>query len=253
MPAFALLTEAAASPKLAHELDIATDYASAVLYLAPHKAAGRGNVCAGATDACIAGCLGMYAGRADIVRKGETSNAVRDARVRRTAWFFDDLDGFLAALRADIAKFVAWCAKQGKRPAVRLNGSSDIPWERVCPELFAEFAGVTFYDYSKLAPSKRRNLPPNYSLTFSHSGENLAECREALAMGWNVAVVFRLAPSQEFPEFVGDMTGRAHPLADFPVIDGDTHDQRFLDPRGVIVGLRAKGRLRKQRSAFVID
>jgi hypothetical protein len=246
-----LLTEAAASPKLAHEIDIDTDYASAVLYLAPHKFAGRGNVCAGATEACIAGCLGLYAGRADIVKAGEKTNAVREARIRRTEWFFDDLDSFLSALRLDIAAHVKKCAKNGKRPAIRLNGSSDIPWERVAPELFAEFANVTFYDYSKLAPSKRAALPENYTLTHSFSGENYADMWAALSMGRNVAVVFRVKPSQSLPDFVSD-ADPSHAFASLPVIDGDTHDQRFLDPKGVIVGLRAKGKLRKQVSAFVV-
>lgn len=250
---YELLTEAAASPKLAHELDIATDYASAVLYLAPHTFAGRGNVCAGATAGCISGCLGLYAGRADILKAGEKTNAVRDARIRRTEWFFDDASGFIAALSRDIAKHREWCHKHGKRPAVRLNGSSDIPWERVAPELFTTFADVTFYDYSKLKPWKRRELPANYSLTHSFSGENLADCVEALGMGRNVAIVFRVAPSADLPEFVGDVTGRSHPLADVPVIDGDTHDQRFLDPSGVVVGLRAKGKLKKQRTSFILE
>jgi len=36
------------------------------------------------------------------------------------------------------------------------------------------------------------------------------------------------------------------------VIDGDKHDLRFLDPKGVIVGLVAKGRGRKvNQSGFI--
>jgi hypothetical protein len=38
----------------------------------------------------------------------------------------------------------------------------------------------------------------------------------------------------------------------FPVIDGDRHDARFLDPAGVIVGLRAKGLARVDTSGFTI-
>jgi hypothetical protein len=36
------------------------------------------------------------------------------------------------------------------------------------------------------------------------------------------------------------------------VFDGDDTDLRFLDPTGVIVGLKAKGRARKDTSGFVI-
>jgi len=37
------------------------------------------------------------------------------------------------------------------------------------------------------------------------------------------------------------------------VFNGDTNDLRFLDERGVIVGLKAKGKARKDTSGFVID
>jgi hypothetical protein len=36
------------------------------------------------------------------------------------------------------------------------------------------------------------------------------------------------------------------------VIDGDLHDARIDDPKGVIVGLRAKGPARKDVSGFVV-
>ena len=38
-----------------------------------------------------------------------------------------------------------------------------------------------------------------------------------------------------------------------PVINGDKTDMRFKDPVGVIVGLKAKGKARKDTSGFVID
>ena len=37
------------------------------------------------------------------------------------------------------------------------------------------------------------------------------------------------------------------------VIDGDTHDMRFLDEDNVVVGLKAKGKAKKDYSGFVID
>jgi hypothetical protein len=36
------------------------------------------------------------------------------------------------------------------------------------------------------------------------------------------------------------------------VIDGDANDLRFLDPTGVIVGLKAKGAAKKDTSGFVV-
>ena len=39
----------------------------------------------------------------------------------------------------------------------------------------------------------------------------------------------------------------------FDVIDGDKDDLRFLDPRGVVVGLYAKGKAKHDTSGFVVD
>lgn len=253
MPTFSLLTEAAASPKLAHELGLTLEHDSTVLYLSPERSAGRGNVCSGATEECIEGCLGPNSGRAAIIAAGEITNAILEARHRRTRWFFDDTDGFLAALMQDTAKHSAWCASRSRKAAQRLNGASDVPWERVCPELFETFRGVQFYDYTKIPPHKRETLPENYYLTHSYSGHNIADCFAALGMGRNVAAVVRVKPSESMPEYVGDINSK-HPLADLPMIDGDVHDQRFLDPQNVVVGLRAKGKLRKIfNTPFVID
>jgi len=253
MPTFELLTEAAASPKLAHELGLTLEHDSAVLYLSPERSAGRGNVCSAATAECISGCLGPHSGRAAIIKAGEVTNAILQARHRRTQLFFDDTDAFLAKLTRDTGKHHAWCSERGRKAAQRLNGASDVPWERVCPELFAEFSEVQFYDYTKIPPRKRSDLPSNYSLTQSFSGHNFDDCFEALAMGRNVAAVVRVKPSEAMPEFVGDIAPK-HPFASLPMIDGDIHDQRFLDPKNVVVGLRAKGKLRKIfNTAFVID
>jgi hypothetical protein len=39
---------------------------------------------------------------------------------------------------------------------------------------------------------------------------------------------------------------------DWNVIDGDLSDLRFLDPPNSIVGLKAKGKAKKDQSGFVI-
>jgi hypothetical protein len=130
--------------------------------------------------------------------------------------------------------------REGLKPAVRFNGTSDLPW--VAMQMAKEFPMVQFYDYTKLPKSWLRTRY-NYSLTFSYSGENLAECLEALEHGVNVSVVFDTRKGQDLPEsWMG-----------YKVIDGDEHDVRFLDPRGVIVGLRAKGEAKKVQSSFVVS
>jgi hypothetical protein len=60
---------------------------------------------------------------------------------------------------------------------------------------------------------------------------------EAIMQGMNVAAVFDAVPA--------DYMGRQ-------VINADEHDLRFLDAKGVIAGLKAKGRAKKDLSGFVI-
>ena len=38
-----------------------------------------------------------------------------------------------------------------------------------------------------------------------------------------------------------------------PVIDGDAHDLRFLDPSGYYIGLSAKGSAKQDHSGFVVN
>ena len=81
----------------------------------------------------------------------------------------------------------------------------------------------------------------NYHLTFSAADGNDADVTKAIAQGMNVATVFGLKKSQPMP---AEYNGR-------PVFNGDDSDLRFLDPKGVIVGLYAKGRAKKDTSGFV--
>jgi hypothetical protein len=119
------------------------------------------------------------------------------------------------------------------RPAARLNGSSDIAWETEHPEIFETFPAMSFFDYTKSRSRMERFLsqhrwPANYHLTFSAAPGNHATCRKFLEDGGTVAVVFR----PECPPTFWD----------YPVVNGDQHDARFLDSSAVIVGLRSKSR-----------
>jgi len=215
---------------------------TAILHLAPATLAGVGNLCPWASNGCIHACLNM-AGRGGIMKRGETTNAIQQARIRRTRWFDADRVGFIARLRKEIAAHVRRAQRHGLKPAVRLNGTSDLPWERIAPELFAEFPDVRFYDYTK-APHRMREQrqpgwPANYSLTFSRSETNEHDAVAVLRGGGNVAVVFR--------------DGLPDTWNGVPVVNGDAHDLRFLDPvGGFVVGLKAKGKARRDDSGFVV-
>jgi hypothetical protein len=228
----------------------AQGWSTAVLHLAPHKLGGRGNVCPWASAECIAGCLntagrgGIGAGTLEEIR-AERTNVIQRARIRRTRLFFDGgADLFVSRLEQEIASHRRRAIRNGLRPAVRLNGTSDIQWEKVAPGTMERFSDVVFYDYTK-APYGRRPaelLPSNYSLTMSYSGHNAADCRGALDMGRNVAIVFAVKRGAPLPQSYWG----------FDVVDGDKDDLRFLDPSPAIVGLRAKGRAISVNSPFVV-
>lgn len=221
-----------------------SEYLTAIMYLTPWKSAGI-NVCPMAEQAqCIEGCLNS-AGRGQM-------SSVQIGRARKTQWFASDRQGFMAQLVSDLESFVSYCAKRGIHPCVRLNGTSDIRWELIPVQrgghtlgnLFLAFPMVTFYDYTKIANRRvTHTTPGNYSLTWSYSGASEAYAAQhaiAKANGLNIAVVFRRK---------GDIPAT---FLGLPTIDGDRDDMRFLDPKGVVVALYAKGKAKQDQSGFVV-
>lgn len=199
-----------------------------ILYMAPADLSGY-QVCINAGN-CKAPCLNLSG-------KGAMDRNQR-IRIEKTRFYFEHTELFMACLRYDIETLVRRARRMrfGRRrmkPAVRVNGTSDLP--KIVLALFAEFPEVQFYDYTK-HPKSWLRVRPNYYITFSHDGpENVPDCLDALAHGINVAVCFDTRKGRPLPES----------WHGFPVIDGDNHDLRFLDPAGVVVGLRPKGRARK--------
>ena len=206
-------------------------YLTGILYLAPHKESGVANVCPNATPGCIKSCL-FTAGRGEM-------KTVQSARVKKTILFKTNQSEFLKLLIHDIELLIKQAQRKELIPVVRLNGTSDIPFENL--NIFDKFPDIQFYDYTK---SEKRmieflvgNMPKNYHLTFSKSELNDNEVNNVLKMGGNVAIVFNKVPT----EYQG-----------YKVVDADTDDLRFLDGENVICGLKSKGRGRKDKSGFVI-
>lgn len=223
--------------------------ATAILHLAPHKLSGA-NVCPHATVGCAAACLNT-AGRGGIGLDENGLNTIQNARIARTRMFRNERETFLAQLGREIRAFLKWCDKKGFTPAIRLNGTSDIPWEKIAFEghdnVMLAFPNVQFYDYTKWPIRLRGTLPANYHLTFSLAEGNDKNAIAALEAGINVAAVFRIPRSADTPSryrFGGKV---------WPVIDGDETDVRFGDTGGAIIALRAKGRAKSDTSGFVRD
>lgn len=204
-----------------------------VMYLTPYQGSGV-NLCPMAELAkCHEPCL-YTAGR------GRTPT-VRTGRLRRTHWYNVDPKSFVRFLiDKEIPRLIRKAEREDMTPMVRLNGTSDIMWERKHPEIFETFPDIQFYDYTKIPT--RTEYPDNYYLTWSYSGADPKYEQymdTALSNGMNVAVVFR----NELPtEWRG-----------IPVIDGDESDVRPYDPNPVIVGLKAKGDAKRDKTGFVVD
>ena len=167
---------------------------------------------------------------------------VQSARINKAKFWAFNRQGFYIQLTNEILKADTKGRKQGKKIAIRLNGTSDIDHidliSRYTGVDVLKLSNVIFYDYTKNPNHVKKYLNTDYKLTFSRSESNEAKALELLQAGGNVAIVF----SGPLPTT----------YKGFPVIDGDLSDLRFLDPKNVIVGLKAKGDAKKDKSGFVV-
>jgi hypothetical protein len=225
---------------------MAQGYNTYILHLAPANVSGY-ETCAKRTAGCTAACLNL-AGRGGMFKRGESTNVIQEARKRKTKMFFENRATFMELLVKDIELAIKQSARLGLIPVFRLNGTSDLAFEKyevvrngvLYRNIFAAFPNVQFYDYTKILGRKVKDIP-NYDLTFSAADGNDVDVIRAIAEGLNVATVFGIKKTEAMPE---TYNGR-------PVFNGDDSDLRFLDPRGVIVGLYAKGKAKKDTSGFV--
>lgn len=229
-----LLSNGKVNPKTAKEV-AGFEFDNYILHLSPADLSGT-NVCPSASAGCKAACLNS-AGRGRF-------DAVQFARLRKTLYYVHFKKQFLSHLDTEIGKAVK--RANGKKVAMRLNGTSDIPFEllkvRDDKSLIELYPNVTFYDYTKIIKRlEMLHAKPisNYSLTFSASESNHSHVEKALTLGFNVAKVFSDIPTN----WLG-----------IECIDGDKHDFRFLDKTnttGLYVALKAKGLAKKDTSGFV--
>ena len=179
-------------------------------------------------------------------------NSVQDSRIAKTKLFFEQRFDFLEKLSKEITSTIKSASKKGLQAVFRPNLTSDNACEDIVKEdgktIFEKHSSIQFYDYTKSFKRMcsflhkpfikgEAKFPSNYHLTFSRSEHNDKKCEMVLAMGGNVAVVFR----NQLPETWNG----------YKVVNGDKSDLRFLDNQGVVVGLIEKGLAKKDLTGFV--
>jgi hypothetical protein len=221
-------------------------YLNAIHYMAPASLAGVGNLCPKATASCRALCLGWYSGQAGMVANDSVINSVRQSRIDKARRFMHDRAAYMHDVVRSIESAEHKARDMKLKLCVRMNGSTDVAWEGIACErdgvryrnLMTAFPHIQFVDYTKIAARLSKVLPENYHLTLSRTENNDVDVARLVRAGGNAAVVFAALPKK---------------WRGMRVINGDKHDLRHLDPRGVIVGLTPKGRKAKRdKSGFVV-
>lgn len=260
-PITSLLARPESNPKVAKNGKL--DVLSAPLHLAPFDLSGF-QVCPQASAGCAAACLHTAGNPAHMPGKDTSRKA-------KTIAYFKERAAFMAVLVFEIEALERKAKKLGMQCGIRLNATSDLPWERrrvtiqespnipaYSGPLMKYFDTVQFYDYTKVTKRAlahaRGDMPENYHLTFSKTESNDADVARVLEAGGNVAAVFS-RDAYKIHVSSGDLNykyGFAGLRRHVPVIDGDAHDYRPADPAGCIVALKAKGDAKHDTSGFVI-
>ena len=181
-------------------------------------------------------------------------NTIQRARLARTAFWNDFRVDFMEQLTEEISKFRAKAERKGLIPVVRLNGTSDIRWEKqsvtdspsACT-IFDVFPGIQFYDYTKIPKRFEGTLPKNYHLCLSYSEASLKYADKCLETQeeYGASLVWVALDPKDWMRTLTNVDHR-------PVVNGDENDLRFLDPPGANVVLKAKGLARGEHNGFVI-
>ena len=233
-----ILGDTLANPKIIKSM-IELKIRTLPLNLAPAKMSGY-QVCPDASPDCEAFCLHSAGNPVYLPVKTKS-------RIAKTRLFFENRNLFLAMMVKELQREVRKAAKDAVTLAMRPNMTSDIPLEKysctytgkrmpIIDMIHLLAPEMPIYDYTK---NPRRDMSREfYTFTFSLSEKNETDAVAQLERGINVAVVFDTKAGHPLPSHY-TLGGKV-----FEVINGDKHDVRFTDPKGVIVGLTAKGEAR---------
>ena len=207
-----------------------------ILYLHPSKIEGK-EMCPFASEGCRMSCL-------NTAGLGGVYPSIQQARINKTKYYVLNRIDFYNQLQKEINKFALKHQKQ--TVAIRLNGTSDQPFVEtlIVAQSRAIAPNVIFYDYTKNPKKAGIRLLPSghkYVVTFSHSEkkDSLNNTLNVLNSGGIAAVVFNKLPDT---------------WNGFKVVDGDASDDLMIDLQpGTIIGLKAKGKAKKDQTGFVVQ
>ena len=208
------------------------------LSLAPYKQNAKGvNLCPKASKGCALACL-FTAGR------GKFTN-VQQARINKTNYYLFDKQKFMDQLAKEINKIALKSTITNEKFALRLNTLSDVDFVYQLKK-YADldllnddtYKNIIVYDYTAIIGKVKKYLGTRYHLTLSRKEDNEQDVMEALEMGGNVAIVFKDLPKT---------------YKGYRVVDGDKTDLEMTKYKNVVLGLKAKGDAKKDRTGFVIQ
>lgn len=202
-------------------------YLTGVCYMSNATTMGGINTCSHAKKAgCIEPCLAMsghMAGRDAI-----------QARLDRLKLLTRDPSLFFELLTRELERLQTRANRSGHKLAGRLNGTTDLDWSRITFDghtIFEHFPRIQWYDYTKNPDIAKNYSLKGISVTFSYYKKaKTVDIQALLNSGVNIAIAYR--DSVPTCQEIGGTAYR--------VINGDEHDLRFLDPQGVVVGLKYK-------------
>jgi hypothetical protein len=173
-------------------------------------------------------------------------------KILRAHYLYEHPEHAARLIDHEVGEHKKAAASKGMKAGVRLNITSDIPYERLMPKkFFDKHKDVQFYDYTKI-PGRlgHEKLPKNYHLSLSHTGTGHPESNDTQAIahlnkGGVLAMVYHRGKSHPVPTHVEDVqTGKR-----WPVVNGDQDDNTFdrhkmgkvPKGQGVVSGLKVKG------------
>ena len=192
--------------KIDKSLKVYPEYEASILQLLPNK-----HLCVN-YKLCIKTCL-AFKGLAKVYP------SVIKSRKAKSEYFVNDTDTFIKQLIREIKNQEKRALKKNKKPVVRLNGFTDIDYDKY--GIFKLFPNVQFYDYSADYERVLNNNNTNLHYTFSYKGNNLKECIELLKNDVSIAVI-DVPENQFFNKY------------NIEHVDGDKHDFRFKHGKAIV-------------------